>query len=113
VPRLAFYAGLSLLALIWIAPVFILVFTALKSASDFAHGGTFSLPERIEWGNFARAWDVGIRTYFANSAVMTVVKVPAGILVAALAAFALRSCACRAGASCSCSSSSASSCRYR
>ncbi|MEJ1156740.1 carbohydrate ABC transporter permease [Prosthecomicrobium sp. N25] len=89
IPRIAFYVGLSLFALVWIAPVFILVFTALKSASDFAHGGTFALPERIEWANFAKAWDVGIRTYFANSALMTLVKVPAGVLIAAMAAFAL------------------------
>jgi raffinose/stachyose/melibiose transport system permease protein len=76
IPRIAFYVGLSLFALIWIAPVFILVFTALKSASDFAHGGTFSIPEKLEWSNFTKAWDVGIRTYFVNSALMTLVKVP-------------------------------------
>jgi raffinose/stachyose/melibiose transport system permease protein len=89
IPRVAFYVGLSLFALIWIAPVFILVFTALKSASDFAHGGTFSIPERLEWSNFSKAWDVGIRTYFANSALMTLIKVPIGVLIASLAAFAL------------------------
>lgn len=89
IPQLAFYIGLSIFALIWIAPVFILVFTALKSAADFAHGGTFSLPERLEWSNFTRAWDVGIRIYFANSLMMTIVKVPIGIVIAACAAFAL------------------------
>jgi len=89
VPRLAFYVGLSLFALVWIAPVFILVFTALKTAQDFSHGGTFSLPKQFEWANFARAWDVGIRIYFVNSLVMTLVKVPIGIFIAAMAAFAL------------------------
>lgn len=89
VPRVAFYVGLSLFALVWIAPVFILVFTSLKTASDFAHGGTFSLPQHFEWANFTRAWDVGIRIYFVNSLVMTLVKVPTGVFIAALAAFAL------------------------
>jgi raffinose/stachyose/melibiose transport system permease protein len=89
VSRMVFYVGLSAFALVWFAPVFILIFTALKSASDFAHGGTFSLPKQIEWANFPKAWDVGIRIYFANSAIMTLVKVPAGVLIASLAAFAL------------------------
>jgi raffinose/stachyose/melibiose transport system permease protein len=89
IPRIAFYVGLSLFAFVWFAPVFILIFTALKSASDFAHGGTFSLPARIEWANFPKAWDIGIRTYFVNSALMTLVKVPIGVVIAALAAFAL------------------------
>ncbi|WP_293853173.1 carbohydrate ABC transporter permease [uncultured Alsobacter sp.] len=89
VSRVVFYAGLSIFALVWFAPVFILIFTALKSASDFAHGGTFSLPRHIEWANFSKAWDVGIRIYFANSAMMTLVKVPTGVLIASLAAFAL------------------------
>jgi raffinose/stachyose/melibiose transport system permease protein len=89
VSRLAFYVLLSTFALLWIAPVFILVFTAFKSANDFSHGGTFSLPHRLEWTNFTKAWDVGIQTYFVNSALMTVIKVPVGILIASLAAFAL------------------------
>jgi raffinose/stachyose/melibiose transport system permease protein len=89
VPQAAFYAGLSLFAVAWIAPVVILVFTALKTASDFAHGGTFSAPESLEWANFGKAWNIGIGAYFVNSATMTLVKVPIGILIAALAAFAL------------------------
>ncbi len=89
VSRLVFYVLLSIFALLWIAPVFILIFTAFKSANDFSHGGTFSLPHRLEWTNFTKAWDVGIQTYFVNSALMTVIKVPVGILIASLAAFAL------------------------
>jgi len=89
VSQAVFYTALAVLALIWFAPVFILVFTSLKSAADFAHGDTFALPQKLEWGNFARAWEVGIRTYFVNSTLMTLIKVPAGILVASLAAFAL------------------------
>ena len=36
VSRVVFYAGLSIFALVWFAPVFILIFTALKSASDLS-----------------------------------------------------------------------------
>ena len=84
VSQAVFYTALAVFALVWFAPVFILVFTSLKSAADFAHGDTFALPKKLEWGNFARAWEVGIKTYFVNSTLMTLIKVPAGILVASL-----------------------------
>ena len=87
--NLGFYAALTSGALIWIAPVYLLVSTAFKSALDFSTNGALSLPSHIEWGNFAKAWDAGIRTYFVNSLVLTFIKVPAGVVIAAMAAFAL------------------------
>ena len=93
-PRLAvgsygFYIAIAVAALIWSSPLFILFFTALKSANDFAQNGTFSLPQTIELSNFAKAWDIGIRTYFMNSLVLTLIKVPTGVFICSLAAFAL------------------------
>ncbi len=85
----ALYGALTLGALVWIAPVFLLVVTALKTAAEFAHGDTFALPETIHWANFARAWAAGVKTYFVNSLLMTLIKVPVGVLIAALASFAL------------------------
>jgi raffinose/stachyose/melibiose transport system permease protein len=93
-PRIAvgsygFYIAISVAALIWSSPLFILFFTALKSANDFAQNGTFSLPQTMELSNFAKAWDIGIRTYFMNSLVLTLIKVPTGVFICSLAAFAL------------------------
>jgi raffinose/stachyose/melibiose transport system permease protein len=93
-PRIAvgsygFYIAISVAALIWSSPLFILFFTALKSANDFAQNGTFSLPQTVELSNFAKAWDIGIRTYFMNSLVLTLIKVPTGVFICSLAAFAL------------------------
>jgi raffinose/stachyose/melibiose transport system permease protein len=93
-PRIAvgsygFYIAISVAALIWSSPLFILFFTALKSANDFAQNGTFSVPQTIELSNFAKAWDIGIRTYFMNSLVLTLIKVPTGVFICSLAAFAL------------------------
>jgi raffinose/stachyose/melibiose transport system permease protein len=84
-----FYVAISVAALIWSSPLFILFFTALKSANDFAQNGTFALPQTIELANFAKAWDIGIRTYFMNSLVLTLIKVPTGVFICSLAAFAL------------------------
>jgi raffinose/stachyose/melibiose transport system permease protein len=84
-----FYIAISVAALIWSSPLFILFFTALKSANDFAQNGTFSMPQTIELSNFAKAWDIGIKTYFMNSLVLTLIKVPTGVFICSLAAFAL------------------------
>jgi raffinose/stachyose/melibiose transport system permease protein len=84
-----FYIALSVVAFLWFSPLFVLVFTALKSAQDFAQNGAFSLPSAIEWGNFAKAWRIGIETYFVNSTLLTLLKVPTGVFICSLAAFAL------------------------
>jgi raffinose/stachyose/melibiose transport system permease protein len=84
-----FYAALGLAALLWFTPVITLVLTALKDAGDFAVNGAFSLPKSLRWANFSEAWDTGVKNYFWNSVIVTGFKVPAGILVESLAAFAL------------------------
>jgi raffinose/stachyose/melibiose transport system permease protein len=84
-----FYVAITVAALAWSAPLVILVLTALKMPSDFAQNGTFALPQTIEFGNFTKAWDVGIRTYFVNSLALTLLKVPTGVFICSLAAFAL------------------------
>ena len=84
-----FYAFLIFIALIWITPVLTLVLTALKDAGDFAVNGAFSWPQSIRWANFSEAWETGVKNYFWNSALVTGCKVPLGIFVEALTAFAL------------------------
>jgi raffinose/stachyose/melibiose transport system permease protein len=84
-----FYAVLIVAALIWFLPVIILILTALKDAGDFAINGTFSLPKAVKWANFTEAWDTGVKNYFFNSVLVTGIKVPAGVLVESMAAFAL------------------------
>jgi raffinose/stachyose/melibiose transport system permease protein len=84
-----FYVAITVAALAWSAPLVILVLTALKTPTDFAQNGTFALPQTIEFGNFTKAWDVGIRTYFVNSLALTLLKVPTGVFICSLAAFAL------------------------
>ncbi len=84
-----FYVALVLAALIWLVPVITLVLTALKDADDFAVNGAFSLPKSIRWENFSEAWETGVGNYFWNSVIVTGIKVPVGILIESLAAFAL------------------------
>ena len=84
-----FYMALVLAALLWFTPVITLVLTALKDAGDFAINGAFSLPKFIRWANFSEAWETGVKNYFWNSVIVTGVKVPIGIVLESMAAFAL------------------------
>ena len=84
-----FYFALILAALIWFTPVITLVLTALKDAGDFARNGAFSFPKSIRWENFSEAWETGVKNYFWNSVIVTGFKVPIGIVLESMAAFAL------------------------
>jgi raffinose/stachyose/melibiose transport system permease protein len=84
-----FYVALILATLLWFAPVFTLILTALKDAGDFAVNGAFSLPKFIRWENFSEAWETGVKNYFWNSVIVTSFKVPIGIILESMAAFAL------------------------
>jgi raffinose/stachyose/melibiose transport system permease protein len=84
-----FYIALILATLLWFAPVFTLILTALKDAGDFAVNGAFSLPKFIRWENFSEAWETGVKNYFWNSVIVTSFKVPIGIVLESMAAFAL------------------------
>jgi len=84
-----FFAALILATLLWLAPVITLILTALKDAGDFAVNGAFSLPKFIRWANFSEAWETGVKNYFWNSVIVTGFKVPIGIVLESMAAFAL------------------------
>jgi raffinose/stachyose/melibiose transport system permease protein len=84
-----FYVALILAALFWLTPVITLILTALKDAGDFAVNGAFSLPRSIRWANFSEAWETGVKNYFWNSVIVTSFKVPIGIILESMAAFAL------------------------
>jgi raffinose/stachyose/melibiose transport system permease protein len=84
------YLILTLMAVVWLVPLVIIILTALRSQGDLISNGVFAWPERIVWANFGRAWGIGnFSTYFRNSALLIVVKVPLGIILAALAAYPL------------------------
>ncbi|REK68040.1 MAG: carbohydrate ABC transporter permease [Cohnella sp.] len=84
------YGVLIVLAVIFLVPIVFIAFTALKSRSDLLTSPFYALPEKFQWGNFAKAWNQGkMGIYMKNTALISVIKVPLGILVEALAAFAL------------------------
>ncbi len=89
--RLLLYAVLSFLVVLWIVPIFTLIATAIKGKQEFYSGKSlFSFPEQIAWSNFTKAITEGrLLLYMKNDLIISGLKVPIGIFIEALAAFAL------------------------
>lgn len=85
------YIILITIAVIWILPVFTVVATSLKSKQDFFSGmSLFQLPEEICWSNFVKAFTKGrLFMYMKNDLFVSCIKVPLGIFVESLAAYAI------------------------
>src|SRR5579875_3353616 len=79
-----------LLAAGWWIPFYLLIVVALKPPAE-AISSPFALPQHIDLGNFATAWQgsggVGMGQALVNSAVITVGSVLALIVIGALAAY--------------------------
>jgi raffinose/stachyose/melibiose transport system permease protein len=81
---------LAVVAIIWIAPLALLVITAIRPLSDFVSNGPLSWPQQFTAANFADAWRIGnFSSTYRNSAILAVLKVPIGVLISAMLAYAL------------------------
>lgn len=89
--KVILYVILAILALIWIVPMLTLLLTAIKGKKDFYSGlSLFSVPAEIAWDNFTNSITKGrLLTYMKNDLIVSGLKVPIGIVIEALAAFAL------------------------
>ena len=89
--KIILYMHLIALAILWIVPMFTLLATAVKSKADFYTGvSLFEFPENPAWGNFVNAFKKGkLFMYMKNDLIVSGLKVPLGIFIEALAAFAL------------------------
>lgn len=76
------------LTLVWIAPFIFIVFTSFKTASDLFTGSPFALPQHWTWSNYGDSWQMAnLGQAGLNSAIIAAIKVPLGLLFAAMAAF--------------------------
>jgi raffinose/stachyose/melibiose transport system permease protein len=84
------WAALLVIALLWIAPFIFIVFTALKANSTVMGSSPFALPTDLAFKNFSDAWARGkFHNTMFNSALIALIKVPLGLAISAMAAFAL------------------------
>ncbi|CAA9337180.1 MAG: hypothetical protein AVDCRST_MAG61-3223 [uncultured Friedmanniella sp.] len=81
---------LAAVAAFWISPLVLLVITAIRPLSDFVANGPLTWPDAFTWQNFADAWAIGnFDTTYTNSIILLVLKVPIGVLLSAMLAYAL------------------------
>jgi raffinose/stachyose/melibiose transport system permease protein len=81
---------LALVAIFWISPLVLLLMTALRPLSDFLATGSLAWPQAWTFTNFSDAWSIGnFATTYRNSAFLLLLKVPVGVLISAMLAFAL------------------------
>ncbi|WP_050577459.1 carbohydrate ABC transporter permease [Sinorhizobium arboris] len=84
------WIALVLVALIWLAPFVFMIFTSLKTNEAVMATGAFTPPPEYAWHNYTEAWRRGrFDTTFSNSAVIALIKVPLGLAISAMAAYAL------------------------
>ena len=84
------WLALAVVAIVWIAPFFFILLTSLKTRPDLIRTGPYGLPTEIAWENFSKAWNrADLSTTFLNSAAISFTKVPLGLLISSLAAFAI------------------------
>ncbi|SDN21473.1 carbohydrate ABC transporter permease [Actinomyces ruminicola] len=84
------WVALLITAAFWLVPFAVMLLTSFKSRADLAGGSTLGLPAQWLWSNYADAVDTGdLWISGSNSLLVSIVKVPLGLLLAALAAYAL------------------------
>lgn len=84
------WISLVLFAAIWLSPFVFIVFTSLKGSAEIMTSGAFSPPQEVVAGNYQVAWNRGGFDHsFFNSVLVTVIKVPLGLAIAAICAYAL------------------------
>jgi raffinose/stachyose/melibiose transport system permease protein len=86
VARFALVAGV---ACIWMVPIVAIVFTSLKTQGEVFTGSALQLPVKPALTNFPAAWNTATLGEFGfRSLMITLVKVPVGLICSTMAAFA-------------------------
>lgn len=87
---IALWVSLIVLALIWITPFVFIVFTSLKTSAAVMTGSAFAPPTDLAFSNYTGAWAKGnFSTTAFNGALIAVIKVPLGLFLSSMAAYAL------------------------
>lgn len=87
---LALWMVMAAATVVWALPVVFMLFTSLKTKAAIFDTPAFMPPPELAWSNYAEAVQRGnLLNSAKNSAIISIVKVPLGLLVSSMAAFAL------------------------
>lgn len=81
-------AILLLLLVSFIYPLFWMIISALKTNTEI-FTTSYELPKILQWKNFVKVWNIGVKDYFLNSIIMTVASCLLTTAISGFAAFAL------------------------
>jgi raffinose/stachyose/melibiose transport system permease protein len=88
--KIGLWAALVVTALLWAVPFYVMFVTSVKSNPELATSSAWSLPREWMWSNYVEAIETGnLWVTGGHSLLVSVLKVPLGILIAAACAFAL------------------------
>ena len=95
--RLLIYLVVSLIAVAYLAPLFIVVLNSLRSNEEIAQSSLIGWPQQWAWSNYLTAWSgfcvaqtcAGIRPYMLNSALVTIPATIFSTMLGAVAGYAV------------------------
>jgi raffinose/stachyose/melibiose transport system permease protein len=88
--RVGLWIALIIATLIWISPLVFILFASLKPPLEVNGTPAFTPPSSLYWANWGNAFVTGDLGHAAlNSLIIAGIKVPLGLLLSALAAYAL------------------------
>jgi multiple sugar transport system permease protein len=86
----ATYVFLTLLALLWLIPIFAALITAVRSMDDISLNGFWSIPQVITLNNFVEAWgSARVSQYLVSSFIVTIPSLFGMLFLSSLTAYAL------------------------
>lgn len=84
------YVFLTLLALLWLLPLFAALMTSVRTMDDISINGFWSVPRELVFTNYAEAWvEARVSRYLANSFIITIPSLIGMLFLSSLSAFAL------------------------
>lgn len=89
VPGLALHAVLAVLAAAYVLPFLWMISTSLKGPSEYLSSGIDLIPNNFRWSNYAEVFErVPFATFYWNTVVVTVMRVVAQLVLAAVGGYA-------------------------
>lgn len=87
---IALWISLVISSLLWALPFVLMFLTSVKTSPDINANPAWALPAEWAWSNYAEAFQTGdLGVTGANSLLISIIKVPLGLLLAAAASFAI------------------------
>lgn len=90
ITKMILHPLLLIIGVIWLYPIIWMLFSSLKTQSEFLDGGLGLLPKIPQWSNYIRAWTVAhFDTYFLNSVIISVACVALVVIICSLMGYAV------------------------